>query len=122
MKKGLCLSFFLLLIVYASVFGFFALADEYEVALPEFDVTLNGIAVETADHNRQVYPFVVLEDVTYFPLTYSNLQLLGFNSEWTAENGLVIFKRDITETGKYRSGQFQALCSSLLKLAVYPSQ
>ncbi len=80
--------------------------EKYVVTLPEFDVTINGINIPADDHNRHIYPFAVYNGITYFPLTHSNMQLLGLGSVWTPENGLVIYRRHISEVGRYVSDTF----------------
>ena len=41
-------------------------AQAVDVALPAFDVTLNGIK---ADSVQSQYPFLVYKDITYVPMT-----------------------------------------------------
>ena len=38
------------------------------------------------------YPLFVYKDITYFPMTYYQSNLLNLSTSWTAESGLVITK------------------------------
>lgn len=64
-------------------------AQAVDVALPAFDVTLNGIK---ADSVQSQYPFLVYKDITYVPMTYHDARLLGLETKWTASEGLTIQK------------------------------
>lgn len=64
-------------------------AQAVNVTLPAFTVTLNGIE---ADSVQSQYPFLVYKDITYVPMTYHDARLLGLETKWTAQEGLVINK------------------------------
>ncbi len=59
------------------------------ISIPSFSVNINGIAV---NNTNALYPCIVYNDITYFPMTYSDSRALGLVADWTAENGLVIEK------------------------------
>lgn len=64
------------------------------VYLPSFKVIING--VET-DNTYSQYPFIVYQDITYFPMTYGGCRFLGIETEWQNETtGLSIGKTGIT--------------------------
>lgn len=63
------------------------------VTLPKFDVTLNGIKVNT---QFSKYPLIVYNNITYFPMTYYDSRFLGIETKWSKENGL-----SIVSTGVY---------------------
>lgn len=71
-------------------------AEEVNVTLPTFDVTINEIAIE--NECRQ-YPFIVYKNITYFPMTYFDSRFLGLATEWDNLKGLEIYKT--TETLEY---------------------
>lgn len=76
--------------------GSMAMAQEQvNVTLPAFPVVFNGTTME---QQYNPYPMLVYHDITYFAMTYDNAQLLGLNSNWTAENGLVIDKVGVSST------------------------
>ncbi|HWQ78412.1 MAG TPA: hypothetical protein VN381_06335 [Anaerovoracaceae bacterium] len=68
------------------------------VRVPGFPVTVNGT---TVDNNYDKYPFIVYNDITYFPMTYSGCRFLGLESEWKGnKEGLSIAKTGITAAYK----------------------
>ena len=66
-------------------------AETVEVSLPTFPVTLNG---QTTSNEHSKYPLLVYRDITYFPMTYYDMRLLGLKTEWTRETGLIIEKNE----------------------------
>ncbi len=60
-------------------------------SLPTFPVTLNGL---TYSNDDRLYPLLVYNDITYFPMTYYNCRLLGLTTDWTPETGLAVTKTD----------------------------
>ena len=66
-----------------------ALAADVTVTLPTFPVTLNGVTME---QSKSQYPMIVYKDITYVPMTWEDTRLLGLNSSWTQQTGLVIDK------------------------------
>jgi len=67
------------------------------VSIPGFPVTLNGT---TFDNSYDKYPFIVYNDITYFPMTYTSSRFLGLESEWKGNGGLLIGKTGITAAWK----------------------
>lgn len=68
------------------------------IRIPGFPVTVNGIKI---DNNYDKYPFIVYNDITYFPMTYSGCRFLGLESEWKGnKEGLSIEKTGITAAFK----------------------
>jgi hypothetical protein len=65
------------------------------VTLPEFAVTLNG---NTVDNAQREYPMLVYKDITYFPMTWYDSRLLGLESSWSSENGLIINQSQVTSS------------------------
>ncbi len=77
--KKLILSALITLALTLSLPTATALAKEMTAVLPDFDITLNGVTVD--NQNRQ-YPFLVFNDITYFPMTYYDCRFLGIESVW----------------------------------------
>lgn len=70
--------------------------------LPTFDITLNGVKVQ---NDARLYPFIVCNDITYFPMTYYDSRFLNLKTEWDATTGLKVSKANessgyITDTTK----------------------
>ncbi|MBR3995877.1 MAG: hypothetical protein IKI97_11445 [Clostridia bacterium] len=69
--------------------------DEYmasldvEVILPPFAVTMNGVKI---DNTNLEHPFIMYNNITYFPMTYFDSRFLGIGTNYTAEDGLSIFR------------------------------
>ena len=74
----------------AFVFPVFGAGVQVSVAIPTFSVTLNDLKFDNTDFER--YPLLVYRDITYFPMTYYQSNLLSLSATWTAEGGLVITK------------------------------
>jgi len=72
------------------------------VRIPGFPVTVNGVRI---DNTYAKYPFIVYNDITYFPMTYSGCRFLGLESEWKGkQEGLSVEKTGITAAWKpYKS-------------------
>ncbi|MBR2626720.1 MAG: N-acetylmuramoyl-L-alanine amidase [Peptococcaceae bacterium] len=66
-----------------------ALAADVTVTLPSFPVTLNGVTIEQSQNQ---YPMLVYKDITYVPMIWADTRLLGLDSSWTQQTGLVIDK------------------------------
>ncbi len=56
-----------------------AAANEVNVVIPSFKVTLNG---EVMDNEYNKYPLIVYKDITYFPMTYNGARFLGLKANW----------------------------------------
>jgi hypothetical protein len=64
-------------------------------ALPGFQVTLNGNAVE---NQYREYPLLIYKDITYFPMTWYDCRLLGLETAWSQEDGLAIAQADVASS------------------------
>lgn len=62
-----------------------AAAQSVKATLPKFDVTINTYKIDNA---YRKYPLLVYKDITYFPITFHDMQYVGLQSNWTAEEGL----------------------------------
>lgn len=62
---------------------------EVDVTIPEYDVKVNGVKIETA---QSQYPVLVYKGVTYFPMTSDYLSGVGLNLKFSNETGLEISK------------------------------
>ena len=100
----------LLIIPFDSAVG---TAHEVDISLPSFAVTLNGIIVDSA---YREYPFIVYNNITYFPMTYFDCRFLGLETDWSSETGLAIRKTDIS--GPYENYVTNRRNSSMDKAAI----
>jgi hypothetical protein len=91
----LCLT--ILIIQSNSVVAF---THEINIALPKFDVTINGVKIE---NQYRKYPFIVYKDITYFPMTYVDSRFLGLETKWDNSTGLKIINTE--QVGSY--GDFE---------------
>jgi hypothetical protein len=92
MKKFL-LFFFLIFVTFqaVSVTESFAAERTVKASLPAFRVQINGVTVNS---KTSEYPLLVYKNITYMPMTYDYCNLLGLESNWTKEEGLVISLRN----------------------------
>ena len=72
--------------------------------LPTFDITLNGVKIQ---NDTRLYPFIVYNDITYFPMTYYDSRFLNLKTEWNTTTGLKVSKANessgyITDTTKIK--------------------
>ncbi|MCU6791131.1 hypothetical protein OB236_03205 [Paenibacillus sp. WQ 127069] len=64
-------------------------SSSVQVSIVKFPVKVNGQMM----NNKQLdYPFVVYKDVTYIPLNWDLMQELELNIDWTAAEGLKIYR------------------------------
>ena len=63
--------------------------DEVQVTLPKFRIYINDVKIV---NNNLLYPYIVYNDITYFPMTYTGARFLNLGTSWTAESGLDIYK------------------------------
>ena len=77
-----------------------ALAQDINVILPTFDVTINGVKIE---NQYRKYPFLVYKDITYFPMTYVDSRFLGLETKWHNKTGLEVINTE--KVGSY--GDFE---------------
>lgn len=68
----------------------FGASRQVAATIPSFPVTLNELKFNNTDQEK--YPLLVYRNITYFPMTYYQSNLLNLNTSWTAEGGLVITK------------------------------
>ena len=87
MKKIL---FIVLAILFLSVSSF-AENEEVVVAVPEFDVSVNGQIIDI-EHSQ--YPVISYKNITYFPMTSDYLSGIGLGLKFTSAEGLKIDVKD----------------------------
>lgn len=68
-------------------------AEGVSVALPAFDVVINGIKI---NNEYRQYPLIVYKDITYFPMTYYDSRFLGVETKWDTATGLEVIKASET--------------------------
>jgi len=66
--------------------------------LPAFPVTMNGV---TIDNSKLRYPFILYNDITYFPMTYFDSRFLGVETNYTPETGLEVVRAE-KSSGEYK--------------------
>ncbi len=81
-----------------------ALAADVTVTLPTFPVTLNGVTME---QSKSQYPMIVYKDITYVPMTWADTRLLGLDSSWTQQTGLIIDKADVVQDQKTAQSNYK---------------
>jgi hypothetical protein len=64
-----------------------AAEDNVRVTLPDFPVELNHHQI---DNRNREYPLLVYKDITYFPMTWYDSRLLGLETQWSQQDGLII--------------------------------
>jgi len=99
-----------LMLLIATTSTTWGAAKSVTVTLPNFQVTLNGMAI---DNTTRKYPLIVYKDITYFPMTYYDCRFLGIESKWKAATGLEITKAGVpqsynAETGSKNAGKYIA--------------
>lgn len=95
-----CIMTVLTLILIASSFAYtFGASRQVTVTIPKFPVILNDLKFDNNDYER--YPLLVYKDITYFPMTFYQSNLLNLNTSWTAEGGLVITKGNLETPKKF---------------------
>ncbi len=85
MKKYAGLLVLLLLLTGAS--QAWAAGQTVTAYSPDFPVKVAGYSFQTGSDE---YPLLVYKNITYWPMTYDHGQLLGIESNWSQETGLVI--------------------------------
>jgi hypothetical protein len=68
------------------------------IKIASSDVHLNGVFIQNAVSQ---YPLIVYNEITYFPMTYSDSRFLGIATKWTAKEGLSVEKGGIGEYQVY---------------------
>ncbi|RVU55144.1 hypothetical protein [Anaerosphaera multitolerans] len=81
------------LCIFTSMVSIKAEAKNIRVSLPKFNITINDNLINTKNAK---YPLIVYKDITYFPMTYYDMRLLGVETQWKGDDqGLFIEKSDI---------------------------
>lgn len=86
MKKIICFIFILVCVSMNFSYG-----EEVVVALPEFDVSINGSVI---DNSIVEFPFITYKGITYMPMTWDYSSALGLGLKWSNETGLKINKKN----------------------------
>lgn len=68
-----------------------AYAANVTVQVPTFTVKLDDVAY---DNQHAMYPLLVYQDVTYFPMTYQLTRSLGLVTGWDDKKGLYIAQHE----------------------------
>jgi len=99
MRKYLLVIVFLLFIstVYAET-------DEVEVIIPDFDVRVNDVLINTQESQ---YPILSYNNITYFPMTSDYVQAIGLTLKFNQNDGL-----EISKNGQYSELEQRFLGSS----------
>ncbi len=97
-KKKKLLAFFVIIVLLTvglpvSVYGA-ETARTVTISVPTYPIIVNGVKI---DLSKSKYPFIVYNDITYFPMTYNDCRVLGLETQWKGSTeGLVIDKTGIT--------------------------
>lgn len=90
MFKKCIITVLTLAMVSSSFVCTFGASKQVAATIPSFPVTLNELKFNNNDQEK--YPLLVYRNITYFPMTYYQSNLLNLNTSWTAEGGLIIQK------------------------------
>ncbi|TVY05436.1 hypothetical protein [Paenibacillus cremeus] len=60
-----------------------------KVTIPDYPVSVNG---QLIDSRHSQYPLLVYKDITYVPLSWNMLQELELEADWSAEEGLKVYR------------------------------
>ena len=93
-----------------------AQAADVTVNLPTFPVVLNGVTME---QSKSQYPMLVYKDITYVPMTWADTRLLGLESNWTQQNGLVIQKAATVQDQETAQSTYKPYTTSNANAASY---
>lgn len=80
--------------LFISIFSNHVQAKEnIKITIPNFNVSINNNKI---DVKNSQYPPIVYKDITYFPMTYYDMRLLGVETDWKGDKeGLFIEKSSI---------------------------
>ncbi|MCH4886325.1 hypothetical protein EZV73_02035 [Acidaminobacter sp. JC074] len=81
---------FLIIILSFSMVTF-AEDSSVTVVIPEFDVSVNDVVIDTAESQ---YPVIVYDDITYFPMTSDYLDGTALELSFDSESGLKLNSKD----------------------------
>lgn len=114
MKRKLLLYLLALLLaigIPAASFGAQA-GKSVNITIPDFTITMNGTRI---DNDYSKYPFIVYNDITYFPMTYGGCRFLGLETVWQGNTaGLSVDSTGITaaylpyKSSSKNSGRYHA--------------
>lgn len=76
----------------------FAELEEVIVTIPEFDVTVNKVLIDT-EHSQ--YPVILYKNITYFPMTYDMARAIDVEISFNSVNGFSIKKGQWSKRDKY---------------------
>lgn len=100
------------LILGSTTASFGASGKNVAVTLPNFSITVNGVKL---DNTYSKYPFIVYNNVTYFPMTYGGCRFLGLENNWKGNaEGLSVDATGITaayrpyQSSSKNGGSYQA--------------
>ena len=95
----------------------YSYAPDLDVTIPEFNVTVNDVLIDT-EHSQ--YPVITFKGITYFPMTSDYLSGIGLGLNFSATEGLKInMKSDITDLEQNFLGAKNTL-GSIQKAQVAP--
>lgn len=97
--KKLKFVFFLTVLLSLPLFAASAHAAEYVKVKLDGMVTINMQEFTYSDNFKSAYPFIKYNDIIYLPMTYSNAQMLGLESNWDEASGFSVKKRDFSILG-----------------------
>lgn len=95
-----------------------AMAADVTVTLPTFPVTLNGVTME---QSKSQYPMLVYKDITYVPMTWADTRLLGLESNWTQQGGLVINKAGTVQSQAEARNAYAPYKANTANKSSYPA-
>jgi len=64
------------------------------VYVPEYPFVVNGISL---DYSEAMYPLIVYNDITYFPMTWHHCRMLGITTRWESDTNELFIKREDSE-------------------------
>lgn len=68
--------------------------ENVNITLPNFKVTMNG---QVVNNTYSKFPLIVYNNITYFPMTYSDCRYLGIESTWKGnKEGLLVDATGVT--------------------------
>ena len=71
------------------------------------------------EQSKSQYPMLVYKDITYVPMTWADTRLLGLESNWTQQNGLVIQKAATVQDQKTAQSTYKPYTMSNANAASY---
>ena len=99
-KKSVVMVFVVMLFAALFACPVFGASVQVTATIPSFLIKLNELKYDNNDYER--YPLLVYRDITYFPMTFYQSNLLNLNTSWTDEDGLVITKGNPTTPKEFK--------------------